>query len=690
MNRADVLSPDLAELLNALLEGDIDSDRAARLEQMICSDPAACRLYLKYVDLHVELKRRYVAAQVSDEDVEAIWNQPELFGPDDNADARGEVRGSIGPISSPLVDPSLISSDPQSGRHPPLLTMAYHGTIGFFSQEIPFALLIATVITSLGLLAGSLIYVTHHTPIASDGQRPATPVSRDRGTITSDIEFVGRVTGMIDAKWLDINTSTELGNGVPLGRRYALASGLMEITYDTGAKVILQGPVTYEVDSRRGGFLSIGKLTARLEKRGEGRGERGRGVASGQWLVASKEGAEVRGQGAAVANHKSEIINHKSPVPALTLALSQRERGPDTNLQSRNPEIPKSQILNPSSSPVPVFAVRTPTAVVTDLGTEFGVNVLANHAAEICVFDGKVEVAQTNGENASKASAHPLIAGEAMRVEPAGNAKSFSAHDLKTSFVRKMPLAPRAPSGLQQGLVAYWSFDDAAHLGKNLTGGGDLTPTGTVSHEAVGLIGGALCLSQDAKNDTLLFADGRGVPKGVPTGEASYSISAWCRVDAVPANKTFDIVGWGEATVDRANALILFGNSSEQCMVRNFWWNNDIAGFVGTSSMQGKWHHVVTTYDRRGRMQYLYLDRDRIELRGVENRPNVDSNNFAIGRRHPHLEPNVQLEWFGGLLDEIGIWNRELSEKEVAKLYNSGKGLNPLTLKNALEENAGK
>ena len=46
----------------------------------------------------------------------------------------------------------------------------------------------------------------------------------------------------------------------------------MEITYDSGAKVILQGPCTYEVESARGGFLSLGKLTARVEK-GGGRGK---------------------------------------------------------------------------------------------------------------------------------------------------------------------------------------------------------------------------------------------------------------------------------------------------------------------------------------------------------------------------------------------------------------------------------
>ena len=50
----------------------------------------------------------------------------------------------------------------------------------------------------------------------------------------------------------------------------------MEITYQTGAKVILQGPCTYEVDSARGGFLSLGKLTARVEMK-KGSGVRGQG-----------------------------------------------------------------------------------------------------------------------------------------------------------------------------------------------------------------------------------------------------------------------------------------------------------------------------------------------------------------------------------------------------------------------------
>ena len=57
--------------------------------------------------------------------------------------------------------------------------------------------------------------------------------------------------------------------GVGLGRKYALASGFLEITYDSGAKVILQGPGTYEVESMSGGFLSLGKLTALVEAKND-------------------------------------------------------------------------------------------------------------------------------------------------------------------------------------------------------------------------------------------------------------------------------------------------------------------------------------------------------------------------------------------------------------------------------------
>ena len=66
---------------------------------------------------------------------------------------------------------------------------------------------------------------------------------------------------MVDCQWVEspesrVQSDSRLSTStlVPLGDKFVLASGLMEITYDTGAKVILQGPVTYEVESRTAGF----------------------------------------------------------------------------------------------------------------------------------------------------------------------------------------------------------------------------------------------------------------------------------------------------------------------------------------------------------------------------------------------------------------------------------------------------
>ena len=50
---------ELAELFHRLCEGELAPEQAARLEESLRTDPALCRLYLRYIDLYVELRRRY-------------------------------------------------------------------------------------------------------------------------------------------------------------------------------------------------------------------------------------------------------------------------------------------------------------------------------------------------------------------------------------------------------------------------------------------------------------------------------------------------------------------------------------------------------------------------------------------------------------------------------------------------------
>ena len=96
-------------------------------------------------------------------------------------------------------------------------------------------------------------------------------------------QYVGRISGMKDCVWADKQTSARLGAYVPFDRKYVLSSGLLEIRYSSGARVILEGPCEYTVDSTASGRLHLGKLVARVEKRK--RGERREGRI--KWLVAS-------------------------------------------------------------------------------------------------------------------------------------------------------------------------------------------------------------------------------------------------------------------------------------------------------------------------------------------------------------------------------------------------------------------
>ena len=66
--------------------------------------------------------------------------------------------------------------------------------------------------------------------------------------------------------------------------------------------------------------------------------------------------------------------------------------------------------------PSALFSVRTPTAVVTDLGTEFGVEVDASGLSRATVFQGKIEMRPAEGGSDSRRTLH-LTANQSAEVQ---------------------------------------------------------------------------------------------------------------------------------------------------------------------------------------------------------------------------------------------------------------------------------
>ncbi len=395
-------NPELSTLLPAMLDGEMSDAEQARLADLLRDNPQAQQVYLDFCWTHALLRREL-----------GVYGEVPFgaagFSPPSEVHGDSQLNGGVRDIMSsdtrtpnpePPVPPIVL--DLSSTTHYPLPTS--HFSVGSWA----FSYMVATVIMGVAILGFWAYKITHHQHIAEAPSQSAPSDARP------EMVFVGRITGMSDVKWSDdphYLPPPDFAH-VPLDRKYILSSGLLEITYDSGAKVILQGPCTYEVESTAGGYLALGKLTALVEKRG-GKGSR----------------SKVQG--------------------------------------SRSKAEPSSFILHPSS----LFSVRTPTAIVTDLGTEFGVEVNEKGNTTSRVFRGLVKV-QVVGDGRKQDVI--LRENESARVEQGKGSGGprlvlHGAVDNPPKFVRRLVEPPKVLDslGTVDGSIFHDDFDgDAVDAGK--------------------------------------------------------------------------------------------------------------------------------------------------------------------------------------------------------------------------------
>jgi hypothetical protein len=345
---------ELRELLAALREDVITDAQVERLTELLRNDRQARQTYVRYMAMTAQLHG----------------------GRADSAASLAEQREAIEILQDPVdvlptVAPSLPLGVEALGGYPSALAPWSGFALSYAA---------AAVIVGIGLLIGWACQVS---PPQFDRPEFAGKTPRPTGTpVVAKLEdvAVGRITGMVDCTWANPHEAPIGFDRIAAGRRYVLVSGLMEITYDTGARVILQGPCDYVVDSKTGGFLSLGRLTAKVEKKAEGGTRKAKG-------------------------RRNDVV--------------------------------------PSSVVSPLFLVRTPTATIADLGTEFGVEVDKSGASRTHVFQGKVELRVVGHDAETKAT--PLGENESARVD-VDKSRPVSVIREKSrteEFVRQMPKRTR-------------------------------------------------------------------------------------------------------------------------------------------------------------------------------------------------------------------------------------------------------
>jgi hypothetical protein len=220
----------------------------------------------------------------------------------------------------------------------------------------------------------------------------------------------------------------------------------------------------------------------------------------------------------------------------------------------------------------------------------------------------------------------------------------------------QLSLAEAVPApDLSSGLIAYWPFD--GNLGDAVGDShGEAMGTAEIVYdtgqfgEGIDLDGIDQFVQTPVENEEMFdFQDGTG-----------FTVSAWLRVDGF--TKSWQaLIAKGEG-----NRWRVHRRGGENVFTAN-GGNADVS--AGTTDVNdGEIHHIALVSDPEGGEVRFYVDG---ALEGTSGAPAIQSNDFPmmIGEN-----PDARGRTWDGLIDDVGIWNRPISEEEVALIYNDGAG----------------
>lgn len=238
----------------------------------------------------------------------------------------------------------------------------------------------------------------------------------------------------------------------------------------------------------------------------------------------------------------------------------------------------------------------------------------------------------------------------------------MSIRVLSTIGIRSKGKSIVSGSSLLSGIVSYWKLDESSGNAIDSADGNDGTPT-SITYSVSGKINTAY---QFAGNPV---GAGSNLDMGNPSNlqlTTSGSISAW----VYQTDNSFDqqIVCKGNPGGD-VNGYIFVLLSGGAFNFELADASSHQINYGGAISLNN-WHHLVATWDAN---VSLYVDGTIVSGYPVARTVTPISNvyNFMIGERPDTGERNG----FTGKIDEVGVWNRELTSTEVTSLYNSNTGL---------------
>ncbi len=223
------------------------------------------------------------------------------------------------------------------------------------------------------------------------------------------------------------------------------------------------------------------------------------------------------------------------------------------------------------------------------------------------------------------------------------------------SFLQQ--IQPTVKADLTDGLIGYWSFNEESGtiLHDNSGNGYDGTIDGATW--TTGILGGAL--SFDGINDYIQFSS---PVLNIP----SYSVCAWVKASSLPGPSTAHIIGNGGVTQNSYGFYLMIEYANNWQFGATIEGGNQLQ-WADSPASTGDWYFLVGTWDGSPESNHLKLYVNGAPIGTyviVQPWSTGSANNLRMGA------PTDQLNYlYNGILDEVRIYNRVLTEDEIQELF---------------------